>query len=177
MPAKAFSSALHDMRLLSLHRYLHISWAIEIYCRALVFLEYISVSAVTAAGGFAFTASHLEKPQVTKGSCPAIRCLAQARHAITKALLRGPPAQRLRSASGKGASRSGSKAKATATATARSTASRASPLLQGSAYGFRFSPLNRPSVSSPAAFDLDAPPPREAEWRFCAVGNPAWMPG
>jgi hypothetical protein len=20
-------------------------------------------------------------------------------------------------------------------------------------------------------------PPREAEWRFCAVGNPAWMPG
>ena len=19
--------------------------------------------------------------------------------------------------------------------------------------------------------------PREAEWRFCAVGNPAWMPG
>ena len=39
------------------------------------------------------------------------------------------------------------------------------------------SPLNRPSVSSPAAIDLDAPPPREAEWRFCAVGNPAWMPG
>jgi hypothetical protein len=27
------------------------------------------------------------------------------------------------------------------------------------------------------AFDLDAPPPREAEWRFCVVGNPAWMPG
>ena len=41
----------------------------------------------------------------------------------------------------------------------------------------RFLPLNRPSVSSPAAFDLDAPRPREAEWRFCVVGNPAWMPG
>ena len=33
-------------------------------------MEYLSVSAVTAAGGFALTASHLEKPQVTKGSCP-----------------------------------------------------------------------------------------------------------
>jgi hypothetical protein len=47
----------------------------------------------------------------------------------------------------------------------------------GAAYHGAFSPLYRPSVSSPAAFDLDAPPPREAEWRFCAVGNPAWMPG
>ena len=47
----------------------------------------------------------------------------------------------------------------------------------GTAYQGAFSPLYRPSVSSPAAFDLDAPPPREAEWRFCAVGNPAWMPG
>ena len=45
-----------------------------------------------ADDGFAFTASHLEKPQVTKGSCPAIRCLAQARHALTPALLRGPAA-------------------------------------------------------------------------------------
>ncbi len=71
---------------------LHISWAIEIHCWGLVFLEYISVAAVTAAGGFAFTASHLEKPQVTKGSCPAIRCLAWARHALTPALLRGPAA-------------------------------------------------------------------------------------
>ena len=33
-------------------------------------LVYISIPAVTAAIGFAFTASHLEKPQVTKGSCP-----------------------------------------------------------------------------------------------------------
>ncbi|VVN15353.1 hypothetical protein PS645_04014 [Pseudomonas fluorescens] len=31
---------------------------------------YISVSAVMAAIGFALTASHLEEPQVTKGSCP-----------------------------------------------------------------------------------------------------------
>ncbi len=42
-------------------------------------MGYISISAVAAAGGFAFTASHLEirnaaQPQVTKGSCPAIRC-------------------------------------------------------------------------------------------------------
>ncbi|MOA58980.1 hypothetical protein D3C78_1834900 [compost metagenome] len=32
--------------------------------------EYISIPAVTATYGFALTASHLEKPQVTKGSCP-----------------------------------------------------------------------------------------------------------
>ena len=25
--------------------------------------------------------------------------------------------------------------------------------------------------------DLDLPPHREAEWRFCGVGRPAWMPG
>ncbi|EJM87644.1 hypothetical protein PMI33_03018, partial [Pseudomonas sp. GM67] len=31
-------------------------------------MVYISVSVVTAAIGFALTASHLEKPQVTKGS-------------------------------------------------------------------------------------------------------------
>ncbi|MDI3393672.1 hypothetical protein QLG10_14605, partial [Pseudomonas sp. V98_8] len=30
--------------------------------------EYISISAVTATYGFALTASHLEEPQVTKGS-------------------------------------------------------------------------------------------------------------
>jgi len=35
-----------------------------------VLMVYISIPAVTAAIGFAFTASHLEKPQVTKGSCP-----------------------------------------------------------------------------------------------------------
>ncbi|WP_150642624.1 hypothetical protein [Pseudomonas fluorescens] len=39
-------------------------------------LMYISVSAVTATYGSALTAGHLEKPQVTKGFCPAIRCLA-----------------------------------------------------------------------------------------------------
>ena len=27
------------------------------------------------------------------------------------------------------------------------------------------------------AFDFDLPAHREAEWRFCAVGLPAWMPG
>ena len=36
----------------------------------LLVVECISVGAVTAAYGFALTASHLEKPQVTKGSCP-----------------------------------------------------------------------------------------------------------
>ena len=35
-----------------------------------VLMEYISISAVTAAIGFAFTASHLEERQVTKRSCP-----------------------------------------------------------------------------------------------------------
>ena len=54
---------------------------------------YISVSAVTATGGFAFTASHLEKPQVTKGSCPAIRCLAVAllRGRLPRHSCRGAP--------------------------------------------------------------------------------------
>jgi len=33
-------------------------------------LVYISISAVTAAIGFALTASHLEERQVTKRSCP-----------------------------------------------------------------------------------------------------------
>ena len=33
-------------------------------------MVYISIAAVTASIGFAFTASHLEEPQVTKGSCP-----------------------------------------------------------------------------------------------------------
>ncbi|EJM69496.1 hypothetical protein PMI31_04674, partial [Pseudomonas sp. GM55] len=31
-------------------------------------MVYISIPAVTATGGFALTASHLEEPQVTKGS-------------------------------------------------------------------------------------------------------------
>nr|WP_256667148.1 hypothetical protein [Pseudomonas sp. SJZ080] len=43
---------------------------IAIYPAAIFFRVYISVAAVTAAIGFALTASHLEEPQVTKGSCP-----------------------------------------------------------------------------------------------------------
>jgi hypothetical protein len=43
-------------------------------------------------------------------------------------------------------------------------------------HGCCSSPLIRPSVSSPSAFDLDLPR-RKAERRFCVVGNPAWMPG
>jgi len=34
------------------------------------FFVYISVAAVAATNGSAFTAGYLEKPQVTKGSCP-----------------------------------------------------------------------------------------------------------
>ena len=34
-----------------------------------LFLTVVATSAL-AAGGFAFTASYLEEPQVTKGSCP-----------------------------------------------------------------------------------------------------------
>ncbi len=36
----------------------------------MTFSVYISVSAVTATNGSAFTAGYLEEPQVTKGSCP-----------------------------------------------------------------------------------------------------------
>ncbi|EJM82694.1 hypothetical protein PMI32_02693, partial [Pseudomonas sp. GM60] len=36
----------------------------------LLLVVYISIPAVTAAYGFALTASHLEKRQVTKRSCP-----------------------------------------------------------------------------------------------------------
>ncbi|MNR26360.1 hypothetical protein D3C85_1435680 [compost metagenome] len=40
-------------------------------CQAIsVLWVYISVAAVTATQGSALTAGHLEKPQVTKGSCP-----------------------------------------------------------------------------------------------------------
>jgi hypothetical protein len=53
-------------------------------------IVYISVSAVTAAYGFAFTATPFcKRPKGTKTLCPSIRCLALARHAVTKALLRG----------------------------------------------------------------------------------------
>ncbi len=157
----------------------------------------ISVSVVMAAGGFAFTASHLEKPQVTKGSCPAIRCLAQARHALTPALLRGPaaighpwpgaataaslPRCPLRNACvrplGKGQADQDQKPEPQPRQDQKIAASFHSTAPTGGRVYARSSPLNRPSVSSPAAFDLDAPHPREAEWRFCAVGNPAWMPG
>ncbi|MNG16536.1 hypothetical protein D3C84_1004630 [compost metagenome] len=40
----------------------------------------------------------------------------------------------------------------------------------------RTNPANRPAGRPPRAL-LRCTPPREAEWRFCAVGNPAWMPG
>jgi hypothetical protein len=54
---------------------------------------YISVSAVTAAGGFAFTATPFcRRPKGSKTLCPSIRCLAVSRHALTPALLRGPAA-------------------------------------------------------------------------------------
>ncbi|CAI8973358.1 hypothetical protein EMIT0P44_640020 [Pseudomonas sp. IT-P44] len=38
--------------------------------RRVSLMVYISIAAVTATYGFSLTASHLEKPQVTKGSCP-----------------------------------------------------------------------------------------------------------
>jgi hypothetical protein len=41
--------------------------------------------------------------------------------------------------------------------------SRAGSLPQGIRVRFRFSPLNRPSVSSPAALDLDPPAPSRPE--------------
>jgi hypothetical protein len=54
--------------------------------------EYISIAAVTAAYGFALTASPFCKRQKgTKRLCPTTRCLARARHALSPALLRGSP--------------------------------------------------------------------------------------
>ena len=57
-----------------------------------LFSEYISISAVTAAYGFALTATHFFKHQkVSKRLCPTTWCLAVARHALSPALLRGSP--------------------------------------------------------------------------------------
>ncbi|QFG28830.1 hypothetical protein F6476_06205 [Pseudomonas umsongensis] len=54
--------------------------------------EFISIAAVTAAYGFALTATHFFKRQkVSKRLCPTTRCLAWARHALSPALLRGSP--------------------------------------------------------------------------------------
>ena len=130
-------------------------------------------------------------PAFIRGHRPPVGCASTSMRCprLRRGALRASPLMNTSTRPAEGAGRSKArakakakaKAKATATATARSTArstaSRAGSLPHGSACSFRFSPLNRPSVSSPAAFDLDAPPPREAEWRFCAVGNPAWMPG
>ncbi|CAI8941050.1 hypothetical protein EMIT0P44_40119 [Pseudomonas sp. IT-P44] len=44
--------------------------AIAVYPATIFFQAYISIPAVTAANGFALTASHLQKRQVTKRSCP-----------------------------------------------------------------------------------------------------------
>jgi hypothetical protein len=59
-------------------------------CLGFFWIVYISVFLVAAAGGFAFTATHFSRRRkVSKRLCPSIRCLAKARHALTKALLRG----------------------------------------------------------------------------------------
>ncbi|MBB2889104.1 hypothetical protein FHR69_005096 [Pseudomonas umsongensis] len=165
--------------------------------RGLPFLmEYISVSAVTAAGGFAFTASHFRKAgmpaqaKVTKALLPlhSVPRLGSAcphsgiapggrRHRPSMAgggyrgiLAAVPPAQRLRSASGKGAA--DPKPKQKPQQDQKIAASLRSTAPTGKCVHVRSGrPVGR------LAFDFDAPPPREAEWRFCAVGNPAWMPG
>ncbi|EUB75419.1 hypothetical protein PMI27_001595 [Pseudomonas sp. GM41(2012)] len=82
-----------------------------------------------------------------------------------------PPAQYLRSASGKGASRSKDKAKAKAKAKARSTA------LQERAANTRFSPLIRPSVSSPAALDLEVHAPSRGRVEVLRSGQPGMDAG
>ncbi len=78
-----------------------------------------------------------------------------------------PPAQRLRSASGKGAGRSKAKAK-------QRQDQKIAVSLRSTAPTGKLRMLCR-SCRRLRSFDLDAPPHREAEWRFCAVGNPAWM--
>ena len=149
-------------------------------------LVYISISAVTATYGFALTASHFSRRRkVTKRLRPGVRRLAKAPRSLAPVSIRG---HRLRSASrrppldvcgsaarrcapnplmntsarpAEGAKDQDQRQKPTATATARSK-DRSLVSLDSSYRGWvytRPSPLNRPSVSSPAAFDLALPAP------------------
>ena len=78
-----------------------------------------------------------------------------------------PPAQRLRSASGKGATDQDQKQKQQQDQKLREQAS--SHI--GSAYGFCSSPLIRPSVSSPAAFDFEVYAPSRGRVEVLRSGH------
>jgi hypothetical protein len=57
------------------------------------FWVYISIAAVTAAYGFALTATHFcRRPKVSKTLRPSVRPLAKARCSLAPVLLRGPAA-------------------------------------------------------------------------------------
>ena len=144
----------------------------------------ISVAAVTAEYGFALTASPFFKRQKgTKRLCPGVRHFAKAQCSLATVSIRG---HRLRSASrrppldvcgfaarryapnplmntsarpAEGAKDQDQRQKPTATARSKD---RSLVSLDSSYRGWvytRPSPLNRPSVSSPAAFDLALPAP------------------
>jgi hypothetical protein len=51
------------------------------------------------------------------------------------------------------------------------------PAPTGIAYAFDFHHSSGRALARLQLLILRYTPPREAEWRFCAVGNPAWMPG
>ncbi len=153
----------------------------------LFLIAYISVAAVTAAYGFALTASPFSKRRKgTKRLCPTIRCLANARHALTPALLRGPAAiGHPWPCAAIPASMPG--------CPLRNACVR--PLETGQVDQDQKpepepKPKPKPKRRNVRAIDqagqqaaslllwlLIFLPHREAEWRFCAVGNPAWMPG
>jgi hypothetical protein len=161
-------------------------------------IVYISVSAVTATYGFALTASPFwQTPQKEpKGLAPNVRPLAKARRSfapvsiwghrptvcfattymrwvrLRRTALRANPQMNTSTQPPEGAGRSRSKAKAKQMQDQKIAASLRSTAPTGKCVRLRSGrPVGR------LAFDFDAPPPREAEWRFCVVGNPAWMPG
>jgi hypothetical protein len=159
-------------------------------------LGYISVSAVMADYGFALTATPFcRRPKGSKRLCPSIRCLAVARHALTPALLRGPaaighpwpgaataaslPRCPLRNACvrplGKGQADQDQKPKQQQDQ--KIAASFHSTAPTGGRVYARFSPLNRPSVSSPAAFDLEVHAPSRGRVEVLRSGQPGMDAG
>ncbi|MNN55669.1 hypothetical protein D3C81_1705580 [compost metagenome] len=157
-------------------------------CWATCFLMvYISIAAVTAAYGFALTASPFwQTPQKEpKGLAPPFgpslrlgvpslrHCsVGPPRSAIHgRARLSRHPCRDAHCATPAfGLWKRGGWIKIKSQARSKDRSLR--QLLQGNVHELPTRPAGRP----PRVL-LILLPPREAEWRFCAVGNPAWMPG